>query len=291
MDIEDLETFVAIAETGGITAAARRLGTSKSNVSRRLSRLEKNLGEQLLVRMSRGISLTEAGTTFFDYALRACAEIDAAREAMSPDSDLQGRLRITAPQWFARKHLAPILADMARRYPLLHIYADYSDRLVDMVNEGYDCGIRVGFLSDSSLVARKIGSVRSRLVASPDYLATHGEPASPQAVKEHQALMQGTEPWRFLDGDKTLVIHPQGRFKANNGAALAVAAVAGLGLAHLPEVFVADYLATGQLVNVMTDWPIPAAGIYLIRPPGPQPPRKIGLLTELLIEHFSGKTR
>ena len=294
MDIEDLETFVVITETGGVSPAARRLGTSKSNVSRRLIRLESGMGVQLLVRTSRGISLTEAGTTFLEYALRVCSEMNAAREAILPDGALQGRLRITAPQWFAANHLAPILADMAKRHPRLHIYADYSDRLVDLAAEGYDCAVRAGFLRDSSLIARKIGSIKSRLVASPDYIEQYGEPSSPQMVKEHHALMQGTETWRFLDGEKTIAIHPQGRIKANNGTALAVAAAAGLGLAYLPDFFVAEYLESGQLVDVMKQFPLPEAGIYLVRPAGQQSSRKINVLTEFLLEHFarkSGKTQ
>lgn len=287
MNINDLEAFIVTTETGGVTPAARRLGTSKSNVSRRLIRLESSMGVQLLVRTSRGISLTEAGTVFLEYALRVYSEINAAREAILPEGDLQGRLRITAPQWFAPNHLAPILADMAKSYPLLHVYTDYSNRLVDLVSEGYDCAIRVGFLSDSSLLARKIGSIKSKLVASPDYIKNHGQPLTPHEVKEHQALMQGTETWRFLDGDKIIDVHPQGRVKANDGTALAIAAAAGLGLAHLPEFFVTEHLESGQLVQVMTQYPIPEAGIHLVRPSGQQPSRKIRVLTELLIEHFS----
>src|SRR6186713_772934 len=157
MELEDLQTFVAVADSGGVSAAARRLGVAKSIISRRLFRLEAELGAQLLARTTRGAALTEAGVTFREHAARVCAEIDMAREEMSPDGDLRGLLRIAGPASFGQ-HFAPALAEMARRHPLLHIHTRYSDRYVDLVGEGFDCGIRVGYLPDSNLVARRIGS-------------------------------------------------------------------------------------------------------------------------------------
>ena len=286
LDVEDLRTFVEVADAGGVSPAARRLGVSKSIVSRRLFRLEAELGVQLLARTTRGAALTEAGVTFREHAARVCAEIDVARETILPAGDLRGRLRIAAPLSFGPTHLAPVLAELARRHPLLHVHASYSDRFVDIVGEGFDCAVRVGYLSDSNLIARRIGPIYGKLVASPDYIKEHGAPETPDELLTHQALMQGTETWRFIDGDKTISVHPQGRFKADNGTALAAAAVAGLGIAALPDFLTETHLASGALVPVMTRYPLPEAGIFVVRPPGQHPARKVRVLTELLIEHF-----
>jgi DNA-binding transcriptional LysR family regulator len=284
--LEDLQTFVEVADAGGVSPAARRLGLAKSIVSRRLFRLEAELGVQLLSRNTRGASLTEAGVTFRDHAARVVAEIDLARETLSPEGDLRGRLRVAMPLSFGPTHFAPMLAELARRHPLLHVHASYSDRFVDLVGEGYDCAIRVGNLQDSNLVARRIGPIHGVLVASPGYVAVHGAPTSPDDLGEHQALLQGTEAWTFLDRGKPVVVHPQGRFKADNGTALAVAAVAGLGIAGLPRALIEDELASGALVSLMEDYPIPIAGIFVVRPPGQHPPRKVRVLIDLLVEKF-----
>src|SRR5258708_1378946 len=156
MDIEDLRTFTEVADAGGVSAAARRLGVSKSIVSRRLVRLEAELGVQLLARTTRGASLTEAGVAFRDPPPRACGELDLARDTILPAGDLRGRFRIAAPLSFGPTHLAPVLAQLARQHPRLHLQCNYSDRFVDIVGEGFDCAIRAGYLSDSNLVARRI---------------------------------------------------------------------------------------------------------------------------------------
>jgi DNA-binding transcriptional LysR family regulator len=286
LDIEDLQTFVEVADAGGVSAAARRLGVSKSIVSRRLARLEADLGVQLLARTTRGAALTEAGATFRDHAARVCTEIDIARETILPAGDLRGRLRIAAPLSFGPTDLAPVFAELARRHPLLHVHACYSDRFVDLIGEGFDCAVRVGYLPDSNLIARRVGPIHGKLVASPDYIKAHGAPETPDELLSHQALMQGTETWQFVDGDKTISVHPQGRFKADNGNALAIAAVAGLGIAWLPACLTESYVASGALVAVMTRYPPPTAGVFVVRPPGLHPARKVRVLTELLIEHF-----
>lgn len=286
MDIEDLRAFVEVADSGGVSAAARRLGVSKSMVSRRLARLEAELGLQLLSRTTRGAALTEAGITFRDYAARICAEIDVARETILPAGELRGRLRVAAPLSFGPTHFASVLAELARRHPALHVHASYSDRFVDLIAEGFDCAIRVGVLPDSNLVARRVGPLRAHWVASPDYIAKHGSPETPDEFVTHEVLMQGTETWRAADGDKLIAMKPQGRFKADNGVALVAAALAGIGIAGLPEGLITEHLASGALVPVMTRYPSPALGIYVVRPPGLHPARKIRVLTDMLIECF-----
>jgi DNA-binding transcriptional LysR family regulator len=286
MDVEELRTFVEVADAGGVSPAARRLGVAKSVVSRRLLRLEENLGIQLLARTTRGAALTEAGTTFRDYAARVCAEIDAAKEAILPAGDLQGRLRIAAPLSFGPTHFAQVLADFGRRHPQLHIHTCYTDRFVDLIAEGYDCAIRVGYLQDSNLLARRVGPLYVKLLASPDYIREHGAPETLEDLAVHSALMQGTEVWQLMDGDKIITVRPQGRFKADNGSALVAAALAGLGIAYLPDGLTDEHVATGALVPVMTRYQPAAAGIYVIRPPGQYPSRKVRVLTEMLISCF-----
>lgn len=286
MDIEDLQAFVEVADAGGVSAAAIRLGISKSMVSRRLIRLEKELGVQLLVRTTRGAYLTETGSTFRDYASRAYAEIDLGKETILSAAELSGRLRIAAPLSFGPTHLAPVIASMAQLHPLLQIQTCYSDQLVDLIAEGYDCAIRLGYLQDSNLIAKRIGPLFGRLVASPAYVEKHGSPERPEDLVNHQALMQGTETWQFLDGDKTVTINPKGRFKADNAVALVAAAVAGLGVALVPNGITDEYVAAGTLLTLMPHHPPPPAGIYVVRPPAQYPTRKVRVLTEILIDCF-----
>lgn len=281
-----MRTFVEVADAGGITPASRRLGISKSMVSRRLVRLEAELSVQLLARTTRGAALTEAGATFREYAARVVTEIDLARETVLPAGELRGRLRVAAPLSFGPTHFAPVLADMARRHPELHIHAAYTDRFVDLVAEGFDCAIRVGLLPDSNLLARRIGPLFGQYVASPAYIEKYGSPQTPEELVTHQAVMQGTETWYATVDGKVVTMRPQGRFKADNGVALVAAALAGIGIAALPNGLTKEHLASGALVPIMQHYPIPEHGIYVVRPPGQHPSRKVRVLTEMLIECF-----
>lgn len=229
MNIEELQTFVEVADAGGISSAALRLGVSKSIVSRRLVRLES----------------------------------------------------------FGPTHLAPVLADMARRHPQLQIHTRYSDHVVDLIAEGYDCAIRLGFLQDSNLVARRVGPIHGTVVASPAYIAAHGAPETLDELLTHEALMQGTESWQLMNGTNVVSVRPQGRFKADNGAALIAAAVAGLGIGYLPTGLIQQHLHSGALVPVLKNHPIPLAGAYIVRPPGQHTTRKVRVLTDLFIAYFA----
>lgn len=286
MDIEDLQTFVAVADAGGVSAAARRLGVSKSIVSRRLFRVEAELGVQLLARTTRGAALTEAGITFRDHAARASAEIDTARETIHPGGELRGRLRVAMPLTFGPTHFAAVLAEMARQHPQLHIHTSYSDRFVDLIAEGFDCAIRGAYLQDSNLIAKRVGPIHGKLVASPEYVKVHGSPEAPDELLAHQALMQGTEAWQFMDGSRIVTVQPQGRFKADSATALAAAAAAGLGIAWLPDCITHEYVTSGALVPIMTGYPVPPGATYVVRPPGQHPTRKVRVLTEMLIAYF-----
>lgn len=285
MNIEELRTFVEVADAGGVSAAALRLGLSKSIVSRRLARLEADLGIQLLARTTRGAALTEAGVTFRDHAAKVCAEIDIARETILPEGELRGSFRIAAPLTFGPTHFAPVIADMARLNPQLQVRSCYTDRFVDLITEGFDCAIRVGHLTNSNLLARRVGQTPAVYVASPAYIEQHGAPQTPEAFATHEVVMQGNETWLAMDGDAVITLKPQGRFKADNAIALIAAALAGIGVAGVPRELVTEHLASGALVSVMRRFPPPALGIHVVRPPGHHPARKVRVLTEMMIEH------
>ncbi len=285
MEIEDIQTFVAVADAGGLSPAAQRLGVSKSIVSRRLARLEKSLGTTLLSRSTRGTSLTEAGATFREHATRIAGEADAARDALSPDGTVRGRLRVAAPLSFSATTFAPILAELAKRYPDLEVQASFSDRLVDLVAEGFDAAIRLGMLADSNLVARRIATFGGALVASPAYIGKHGSPSTPEELLSHATINRINDEWPLMHDGKRITIHPRNtRFTADNGAALVPAVLAGLGIALMPNFLIADHLATGALVVVMPDYPLPEAGVYVVRPPGGSPPCKVRVLIDIMVE-------
>ena len=286
MEIEDLRTFVEVADSGCVTSAADRLGIAKSIVSRRLIKLEAELGVQLLVRNTRGAFVTEAGSTFRQYAARVCAEIDAAKESILPNGDLRGRLRIAAPLSFGPTHFAPLLAELALQHPQLQIHTSYSDRTVDLVAEGYDCAIRVGHLASSNLVAQRVGSVNGGLVASPAYIKAHGQPHTLDQLTHHELLVQGMQPWQLMNGDEVVTIRPQGRFNADNGIALVAAAVAGAGIGYFPFGLMRSYLASGALVTVLPQHPSKPAGAFVVRPPGQHPSRNLRVLTQMLRDYF-----
>lgn len=286
MDIEELRTFVEVADAGGITSAARRLGVSKSIVSRRLARLEKNLGSQLLARNTRDAALTEAGATFRDHAAKICAEIDFAVEIIQPGGGLRGRLRVAAPLTFGSSHFAPVITALAQQHPELHVHTHYSDHMVDLVAEGFDCGIWFGRVDQSSLPKRRIGPMIAMYVASPAYIEKHGSPETPEEMTTHQALM-GNWAWPVMDGDQLIEMKPNTRFQADAGIALVPAVLAGMGIAGLPVPAVEEHLASGALVPVMLRYPVPDFAIYVSTPPSQHPvPRRVQVLTDMLIDRF-----
>jgi len=280
--------FVEVADAGGINSAARRLGLAKSIVSRRLLRLEQELGAELLARTTRGAVLTEAGVSFRDQAADICAKIDAAREEMSPNGDIRGLLRIAGPASVGTL-FASALADFARRHPALNVHTRFSDQYVDLAAEGFDCAIRVGYMPDSNLIARKIGSLPMGVFASPEYIAEHGAPEYPGDVLKHSAITAGTNSWVFSDGDQSFTVNPQGRFKADNAYVLTEAAAAGLGVVAMGELIANPYVQAGKLVPIMTGYKLPDVGIFVVRPPSQHVPRKVRVLIDLLTKKFSGR--
>jgi DNA-binding transcriptional LysR family regulator len=215
------------------------------------------------------------------------AELDSARDALSRQGEVKGRLRLTAPLSFGASHLAPVLAELALRHPRLAISTSYSDRVVDLVGEGFDAAVRLGNLSDSSLIARRIAPVRAVTVASPGYLARAGTPLAPQELAAHETVPHGDQVWQFRKDGRILTHRPRGRFTADSGTAELAAVVAGLGIAIMPAFLAGPALARGQLVRVLEDYAIPEAGMYVVRPPPAEPvPMKVKALTDILLEKF-----
>src|SRR5947209_7611227 len=289
-DFDDILAFTRVVELASYTKAARRLGISKSMVSRRVARLEGKLGTRLLVRSTRGLTPTEAGRAFAARAGRAFAELqEAETEVKESERDPSGVLRIAAPLSFGILHLGPALAEFAQQYPRISISVSCSDRFVDLVEDGFDVAVRIGVLKDSSLVARKLSPIRALLAASPDYLARHGRPATPRALLQHRCLTYSgagsEEQWRFRVGGRWQAIKPAGLFRADNGEALRDAAVAGLGITALPSFILSPALESGALEPILTHFAVPERGLYVLRHAGP-PPLRLRLLIDFLAARF-----
>jgi DNA-binding transcriptional LysR family regulator len=287
-ELDDLRIFVEVVETGSLTAAGERLGLSKSVVSRRLARLEAELGMPLVARSTRGLSLTEAGSDFRPYAERIVAELQSARDALDRQGEVTGRLRLSAPLSFGVTHLAAVIAELAVRHPRLAIDTHYTDRHVDLVGEGYDAAVRLGNLPDSSLIARRIAPVTARLVASPGYVARAGVPRTPAELAAHDMVPHHEQVLTFVRDGRRTTFRPRGRFTTDSGQAELAAVLAGLGIAAMPDFLAGPALAQGELVTLLDDWVIPPAGLYVVRPPPADPvPVKVRALIDLMTETFA----
>jgi DNA-binding transcriptional LysR family regulator len=291
-ELEDLRSFVEVIESGGLNRAAARLGVAKSIISRRITRLEADLGTRLLTRSTRGISPTEAGMEFKVRCDRILADLEEARDAVTQQGQsVRGRLRLSAPMALGVRHLAPVLTDLARLHPALELDVSYTDRVVDLLGEGFDAAIRIGSLRDSSLVARRIAPVHAVVVASPDYLSRHGRPRTPQDLTQHECLIYtGTlvPEWHFQSGKRRTSIRPQGRLRSDSGEAILQWAIAGLGIADAPSFMLSDAIENGELEPLLLDYPRPEYGIHVVRPPGSYVPGKVRVLIDTLVERFGG---
>jgi DNA-binding transcriptional LysR family regulator len=291
-ELEDLRSFVEVVESGGLNRAAARLGVSKSIVSRRITRLEADLGARLLSRSTRGISPTEAGIEFKARCDRILADLEEARDAVARQGgSVRGRLRLSAPLAFGVRHLTPILEELARRHPALELDVSYTDRVVDLIGERYDAAVRIGSLRDSSLVARRIAPVHAVVVASPDYLSRRGRPSTPQELTRHECLIYTgslVPEWPFQSGKRRIAIRPEGRLRSDSGEAILQWAIAGLGIANTPSFLAADAIESGALVPLLLDHPQPEFGLHIVRPPGTRVPGKVRVLIDTLVERFGG---
>ncbi|MCA0406984.1 MAG: LysR family transcriptional regulator [Proteobacteria bacterium] len=256
----EVEAFVRVAETESFSGAARRMGASKSAVSRLVSALESRLGARLLHRTTRALTLTEAGKGYLERARRILADIEEADQCVGElQAAPRGRLRVNAPMSFGFLHLAPAIPDFMALYPEVEIDLSMNDRFVDLIDEGFDVAVRIGALMSSSLIARKLAPVRRVVCASPAYLAARGTPQTPDALKSHDCLPNSNiallHEWRFISPEgKPWPVEVKGRLSANNGDALRIAALKGLGLAFLPSFIVGADLQSGSLASVLEDY-------------------------------------
>ncbi len=301
-----IRMFVQVVRAESFSEAARRLGLTPSSVSRTIGSLEDALGVRLLNRTTRRLQLTEAGQVYFEHAVRIAGELDQARRAVVELQTVpRGLLRVTAPSAFGRVHVAPLLPEFLRRHPEVEIELLTSDQVVDLVEEGMDVAVRIGALPDSTLVARRLAPVVRVICASPQYLARHGAPASPEALREHQCLTfrfntagslwrPGSNVWRLSDGDTVHEIQVTGRMRANNPDSLVQAALEGLGLVLMPRWLVSDELRAGALETVLEGYQVsPSAiesAIYAVYPSSRHVSPKLRAFIDHLAEHFATET-
>ena len=290
-ELDDIRSFIAVAETGGFGRAAHNLGLAKSVVSRRIARLEADLGTRLLSRTTRGVAATEAGLEFKARGERILADLVEARESVAQASGVSGRLRLSMPLTFGNRHVAPVLGELARLHPRLEIDVEASDRYVDLIGERFDAAIRIGTLKDSSLVARRIAPVHGVILASPAYLVQMGRPESPLDLAQHECLLYtgtNTPDWSFRAGRRRVSVRPAGRLRSDSGETLLAWAKAGLGIVQLPTFIASDAIRDGSLVPLLWDFPMQEHALYVVRPPGAYVPGKVRVLIDLLVERFGG---
>ena len=291
-NLADVAVFVRVVERGSFTLAADELELSRAAVSKYVSRLEDRLGARLLHRTTRRLSLTEAGAALFEASRGALESIEEAEETVAQlQSEPRGRLRVSAPMSFGILHLGPAMAEFARLHPRVTLDVRLDDRFVNLVEEGVDVAVRIGTLTDSSLIARKVATTRSVACAAPAYLAEHGEPEAPEDLAAHECLLYSylstANVWRFTAPDgRDIPVAVNGRIRINNGIVLAEAAAAGQGIVLAPSFYVAPMLRDGRLVRVLAGYRLPELGIHAVYPQREHVPPKVRAFVDFLVKRF-----
>lgn len=282
----EVEAFVAVVAEGSFVGAAGRLGVSSSYVSKLVSRLEERLGARLLHRSTRSLALTEAGRRLHADCAEAVELVDAAERSLrSAQATPIGTLRVTLPTSIGARWLAGTVAQFMASWPAVRLDALYTDRVVDLIGEGYDLAVRAGRLPDSALVARRLVMARRRVVASPDYLARCGHPTTVAALGEHRCLLyaysRAPSTWTLSRGDEVASVTVTGSMAANNGTVLAEAARCGAGVAYLPDFHTSRALADGSLLDVLPGWgdTLPVQAVF---PGGRHHPPKVRVFVDAI---------
>jgi DNA-binding transcriptional LysR family regulator len=293
--LAELELFVALAARGALAQAARELGLGPARASRLLAALEARLGTRLARRTTRALSLTEAGQRYLAHAQRALAELTQARAALKGAQEgPTGTLRLTAPTQFGAIHVAPLAAELIAAHPALSVDLTLDDHAVDPIAGGFDASLRIGAPPPGTLIARRVGETRVLTVAAPDYLARAGKPRVPDNLDGHECLVwRGvgrTAAWRFRRSGKLRERVVVGRFVADSPGAILSAAIAGAGIARLPEYQARAALAAGKLVEILGEYAPPPAPINVLYPPpgaGLQIPAKLRVFIDLAIARLA----
>lgn len=284
---ESIEAFERVVRLGSFTRAAEDLGISRSQVSRQVSALENRLDALLLLRTTRKVSPTDVGQAFY---LQCRQILDNLEEAEQAVLDLQARprgiLRVTVAGAFGEDFIAPAALDFMARHRDLAVELNFSNRLLDLISEGYDLAIRAGTLKDSSLIARRISSRKLLTCAAPDYLQRNGSPGSIHALTNHNCLLGTLDSWRFQENGRHHDIRVSGNWRSNNGRALLNAARAGLGLVQLPSFYLDKAIAEGALVPVLEDYRPTDSGVWAVYPHNRHLSAKVRLFVNFLAERF-----
>jgi DNA-binding transcriptional LysR family regulator len=284
--------FVRVVEAGSFARAADRLGVSVSSVSRHVTELEAHLGARLLNRTTRTLSLTEAGRAFHERCVQLLADLEEAEEAAGAGAVMpRGTLRLTCGVTFGVRHLTAAIADFMGRFAEMSFDVELSDRIVDLVDEGFDAAVRIGPIGGANLVGRKVGTTQLVCCAAPSYLARRGEPRAPEELAAHTcftyayAPQVGQWPFRGADGSSRNV-RVSGPAHANNGGFLAGLAVAGLGIVYEPDFVVGPDVRAGHLVPILRAFAPPASGINVVYPSRRHLSAKVRAFTDFLVQRF-----
>ena len=290
-----LGTFVCVADTGSISSAAERLDVAKSAVSRRLRDLETHLGVELFHRTTRHLALTSSGEQFYHRARRILADLDEAEEAVTRQHGaLTGTLRVAAPLTFGLMHLQPAITAFMAAHPGVEFDLNLDDGEIDLVGEGFDLGLRLAQLPDSTLMARRLAPIRNIAAASPDYLDRHGTPAHPEQLADHDCLIYSNVPegrvWGYTDDQgRWRPIRGRRRLRVNNGDFLRDAAIAGAGIVIEPTFILHRAIADGRLVPILTDVAWPEIGAYAVYPQTRHLSARVRAFIDFLAQRFAGE--
>ena len=279
--------FVAVAEKHGFSAAAKELGCSTSHVSRQINRLEQRLGTALVARTTRLVSLTQAGSVYYQQCRELVSGLQQVNEQVSSQQyQLSGTLRVSLAGTFAEKHVVPALLTFAQRHPELQLQLQFDSDMVNFVESGFDFAIRLGQLQDSGLVARKLVRRSMMAAASPNYLQRHSPPSHPEQLRHHHCIVNHDH-WTFREQQRTITLKVTPRFQSNNQHALVAACVAGLGIAYMPKSNLAPQVAEGALISVLEPFWFQEINSWVVYPNRRFMPARARLAIDYLLEYFA----
>lgn len=288
MQWEGISEFVNVAETESFTKASQKLAISTAQVSRQVNALEKRLNIKLFYRTTRKVSVTEEGRVFYHHCRGVLDGLDAAERAITNlQSTPQGKIKLTAPVTYGEQQILPLINDFMQQYPDIEVTAYLSNQQLDLVDESFDLAIRLGNLSDSSLMAKKLTERINYVCASPAYLEKYGIPHSLSELNKHNCLLGTRDYWHFSDAGKEKNIRVAGKLRCNSGFGLVDAALKGIGIVQLPDYYIKEHLINGTLISLLDNYKAPDEGIWAIYPQNRHLSPKIRLLVDYLLAHLS----